>query len=84
MRVRGGNETIAVRAHIEEIYGYSAHRDGEGLLEFANKASALGTREIFVVHAEPASSMFLAQRIRDYLGVKATAPDAGESAVIDF
>lgn len=74
---------VPVRAHIETLYGYSAHRDSEGLVEFANKAGD-SVKEIFLVHGEPASSMFLAQRIRDYLGVKATVPDAGESAAIEM
>ncbi len=82
--VRGSGEKIPVRARIETLYGYSAHSDGEGLLEFANKATAKGCKEIFVVHGEPASAAFLAQRIRDYLGTKATTPEAGDSATIEF
>jgi len=74
---------IPVRAHIETLYGYSAHCDSESLLEFANKAADT-VKEIFLTHGEPAASMFLAQRIRDYLGVKATVPDAGQSAVIEL
>jgi metallo-beta-lactamase family protein len=84
IEVTNTKEHIPVRAHIETLYGYSAHRDGQGLLEFANKAADQGTKEIFVVHGEPASTMFLAQRIRDYLGVKAVVPESGERAVIDF
>jgi metallo-beta-lactamase family protein len=76
-------EKVPVRATIETLYGYSAHKDGEQLLEFANKASTT-VKEIFLVHGEPASSMFLAQRIRDYLGVKAVVPEVGESAVLEF
>lgn len=76
---------VPVRCNVESIYGYSAHMDGEALLEFANKAAASGTLEqIFVVEGEPASASFLAQRIRDYLGIKATTPEAGDSAVIEF
>jgi len=82
--VRGSGEKIPVKAHIETLYGYSAHMDGEGLLEFANKASAKGCKEIFVVHGEPAATAFLSQRIRDYLGTKATAPEAGDSVTIDL
>lgn len=74
-------EKIPVRAKVEALYGYSAHRDGESLLEFANKA-AEGAEEIFVVHAEPAAATFLVQRIRDYLGIKATAPDAGDKVTL--
>ena len=76
-------KVVPVRAKVEILYGYSAHRDSESLLEFANKAGDT-VQQIFLVHGEPASSMFLAQRIRDYLGVKASVPEVGESAVIDF
>lgn len=76
-------EKIPVRAKVETLYGYSAHSDGEALLEFANK-SARHADEVFVVHAEPAAAAFLSQRIRDYLGVKATAPDTGDTAVLKF
>ena len=76
-------EKIPVRAKVETLYGYSAHRDSESLLEFANKA-AQDADEVFVVHAEPAAAAFLVQRIRDYLGVKATAPEVGESTVLKF
>jgi len=78
-------KSLPVRSKVESIYGYSAHMDGEALLEFANRAAEGGVlKEIFVVEGEPASASFLAQRIRDYLGVKATTPEAGESAVISL
>ncbi len=76
-------EKIPVRAKVETLYGYSAHRGSESLLEFANKA-AEEADEVFIVHAEPASALFLSQRIRDYLGVKATVPELGEKAVLKF
>ena len=76
-------EKIPVRAKVETLYGYSAHRDSESWLEVANKA-AQDAEEVFVVHAEPAAASFLVQRIRDYLGVKATAPEAGEHVVLKF
>jgi metallo-beta-lactamase family protein len=74
-------QQVAVKCKVEAVYGYSAHMDGEALLEFANK-TASSLKEVFVVEGEPASAAFLAQRIRDYLGVKATTPEAGQSAVI--
>lgn len=77
------HETIAVKAKVEAIFGYSAHRDGEGLLETVNKASN-GIEQVFVVEGEPASAAFLTQRIRDYLGLKATAPNVGDSATINL
>lgn len=78
------DEHIPIKARVETLYGYSAHRDAEGLLEFANKMVEHGTKEIFVLHGEPAATMFLSQRIRDYLGVRATAPEAGDKAVLDL
>ncbi len=76
-------EKIPVKCKIETIYGYSAHMDGEQLLEFVNK-TAPSLKQVFVVMGEPASAGFLVQRIRDYLGVKAIAPEAGQEAEIDF
>lgn len=80
---RGSRESIVVRAKVEAIFGYSAHRDGEGLLETVNKAAA-HIEEVFVVEGEPLSANFLTQRIRDYLGLKATAPEAGSTATINL
>ena len=76
---------LQVRAHVEHLYGYSAHMDSEQLLDFANTAADKRTlKEIFVVMGEPASANFLTQRIRDYLSIKATAPTVGDKAEIEF
>lgn len=82
--VRIGKLPVRVRARVDAHFGYSAHKDGQQLLEFANHAASNGTQQIFVVMGEPASSTFLAQRIRDYLGTKATVPAAGESATLEL
>jgi metallo-beta-lactamase family protein len=76
-------EKVQVKCKVDAIYGYSAHMDGEQLLEFVNK-TATSLKEVFVVMGEPASSAFLVQRIRDFLSVKAITPEAGDKAVIDF
>jgi metallo-beta-lactamase family protein len=84
-KIRLGKDWVPVNCTVQSVYGYSAHMDGEALLEFANKAAASGQlKQIFVVEGEPAAAMFLAQRIRDYLGTKATTPEAGDSVTIDF
>ncbi len=87
VEIRG--EEVAVRCTVAAMYGYSAHMDSEQLLEFvnsvANPPQGGGVLEqAFVVMGEPAASGFLVQRVRDYLGVKATAPEAGDSAIINF
>jgi metallo-beta-lactamase family protein len=77
------DKKVPVRAHIEQIYGYSAHMDAEQLVEFVNKIQT-SLKKVFVVMGEPVASSTLVQRLRDYLGVNATAPEAGETAEIDF
>jgi len=74
---------VPVRAKIEQIYGYSAHMDAEQLVEFVSKVHESLTK-VFVVMGEPAASSTLVQRLRDYLGVNAIAPEAGESATIEL
>ncbi len=74
---------IPVRAKIETISGYSAHKDSQGLLDFVNQSSQK-LKHVFVAMGELKSSLFLVQRIRDYLGIKATAPDVNESVVLDM
>ncbi len=76
-------QKISVRCRVETIYSYSAHMDSAQLLEFVEK---IGTslKEVFVTMGEPASSAFLVQRIRDYIGVHATAPEEGSTAELEL
>lgn len=76
-------EPVEVQARVESIGGFSAHRDSSSLLEFVETAdSSLET--VFVVHGEPKSSLFLAQRIKDYLNVKAIMPEKGRVYVLNL
>ncbi|MBI4118126.1 MAG: MBL fold metallo-hydrolase [Parcubacteria group bacterium] len=76
-------EKVPVKARVLSISGYSAHMDSERLLEFvANDTDA--AKRIFVVMGEPKSAFFLTQRIRDYLGLDAVAPQQGDTFTIDF
>ncbi len=70
------NETVPVRAKIETIQGYSSHPDLDGLFSFVEKIS--GIKKAFIVQGEPRASSFFTQRIRDYLGVDACVPKAGD------
>jgi len=79
----GQGEVIPVKAHVETLYGYSAHRDSAGLLELVEGAKD-SLKHVFVVEGEPAAANFLTQRIRDYLGLDATAPGQGDSASIEL
>jgi metallo-beta-lactamase family protein len=73
-------EKVAVKARIETLYGYSAHKDGDHLVEFVSTAGDLSggkgkLKEVFVVMGEPGASMHLVQRINDELRVKAIVPE---------
>jgi metallo-beta-lactamase family protein len=85
----GRVEKINVKAKIEVIMGYSSHKDSEHLLEFVEQVNnppsphytkegtreeTTGLRKVFVIMGEPKSSLFLCQRIHDYLDVEAIYP----------
>ncbi|MBI5139433.1 MBL fold metallo-hydrolase [Candidatus Nomurabacteria bacterium] len=76
--VRIGGEYVAVRAHIVTIYGYSGHKDSDGLLDFVSDTQD-SLKKVFVVMGEPKSSLFLVQKLRDNLGIEAYAPEQGSS-----
>ncbi|MDO8551980.1 MAG: MBL fold metallo-hydrolase [bacterium] len=82
-RVEIDGEHITVRARIETVTGYSGHKDRDGLLEFASQAE--GTLEkVLVTMGEPKASLFLAQRIKDFLGVESIVPEEGQSFILDW
>ncbi len=76
------NKKVRVRCKVESIFGYSAHLDGPHLLDFVSEAKNL--ERVFVAMGEPASAMFLAQRIRDYLGLDTTVAETGKSVTLEL
>ena len=66
--------TIKVNAHIETLYGYSAHKDSDHLVELVSTASDR-LKKVFVVMGEPKAAMHLAQRLNDELALKAVVPE---------
>lgn len=75
--LKNGKEKVKVRATIENITGYSSHKDSEHLLEFVEKITS-PLKKVFVIMGEPKSSLFLTQRIRDYLNIDAVYPEEGK------
>ncbi|MFA6601895.1 MAG: MBL fold metallo-hydrolase RNA specificity domain-containing protein, partial [Candidatus Paceibacterota bacterium] len=75
-KVHIGHEAIKVKAQIETLYGYSAHRDSDHLVEFVSTGTDK-LKKVFVAMGEPGASMHLAQRLNDELGVKAVVPELG-------
>jgi metallo-beta-lactamase family protein len=81
--VRLYGDDIAVKARMYNIHGYSGHKDMDHLLEFVEGGRET-LKKIFVTIGEPKSSMFLAQRIRDYLGLDAVVPNPKDEHTLDF
>jgi len=82
-RVRIDGEEVRVRARIETIRGYSGHADRDGLIDFVAHTRDT-VKKVFVAMGEEKASLFLVQRLRDYLGVFAEAPEVDSSRDIDF
>ncbi len=76
------DKKVAVNAHVENIRGYSAHKDSDALIDFIADASD-GLEKVFVTMGEPKASMFLAQRLKDYIGVSAVVPKKGDEVEIE-
>jgi metallo-beta-lactamase family protein len=74
-------EKIPVRAKIEMIEGYSSHKDSDHLVEFVS-TTVPTVKKVFVTMGEPKASLFLAQKLRDNLGVETVVPEAGEMVEI--
>ncbi len=70
-------ERIPVNAEVEVINGYSSHMDSDHLVEFVGH-TAKTVKKVFVVMGEPKTALFLAQRLRDELGVDAVHPEEGD------
>jgi len=76
-------QDVAVKANVETILGYSSHKDSDHLIEFVgNTAEKL--KCVWVAMGEPKSSLFLTQRLRDYIGVNAVYPKVGETVTLDM
>ena len=76
-------QKVKVNARIEKIDGFSAHADSNALVNFVSHTKDT-LEKVFVTMGEPKSSMFLAQRLNDELGVKAILPERGKRYELDL
>jgi len=81
-RVRINGKDVKVNAKVESISGYSAHKDSDHLLAFVD-VSKEKLKKVFVVMGEPKSSLFLAQKINDNVGVRAEYPKYAEEYILE-
>ena len=65
------------------IRGFSGHADRDQLLETVAEGKEKA-QQIFVTMGEEKSSLFLVQRLRDYLGLNAIAPSLNQEVQIEF
>lgn len=76
---------VSVKAKVVTIRGFSGHADRNQLIDLVYTATQnKKPTNVFVAMGEERSSLFLTQRLRDYLGIKATAPEQNSEVKIDF
>lgn len=75
---------VKVKAKVAMIRGFSGHADRDQLVNFVYEGGGEKAKQIFVTMGEERSSLFLTQRLRDYVGAKAVAPEANAEIQIDF
>jgi metallo-beta-lactamase family protein len=76
LRMHG--QDIEVNARVSSMQGLSSHADGEEIMRWIATAPR-PPRRVFVVHGEPESALFMAERIAQVTGAETTAPDLKES-----
>lgn len=77
------HERIDVRAKVVTIQGFSGHKDSFHLVKFVENTRTT-LRKAFLVMGEPKVSMYLAQKLRDNLGVNAVVPEQNETVELEF
>ncbi len=81
--VRLFGDDTSIRAKVAQLHGYSGHKDMDHLIEFAAEGTET-LKKVFVTIGEPKSAMFLAQRLRDYVGLDAVVPEPEQRVTLEF
>jgi metallo-beta-lactamase family protein len=80
--VRIFGEEVRVKCNLENIGGFSAHKDSDNLLKLVETGAAT-LKKVFVILGEPRSQMFLGQKIHEHYGLEVKIPTAGEVVEIE-
>jgi len=75
---------VRVKAQVHTIRGFSGHADRNQLVDLVHRGDGHKAKQVFVTMGEEKASLFLTQRLRDYLGVNAVAPEQNAEVEIDF
>ena len=81
--VKINDKLIKVNARVLSIDGFSAHADSDQLVKFV-EASEKSVQKVFITMGELKSSIFLAQRLKDELGVESVIPEKGKRYELDL
>jgi metallo-beta-lactamase family protein len=73
---------VDVRAHIENLRGFSAHGDREDLLRWVRSLDAI-PRRTFVVHGEPMAARALCDRLNMECGHRATVAQLDDAVWLE-
>jgi metallo-beta-lactamase family protein len=82
-KVQIDGEYIRVHAQISTLTGYSGHADRDQLMNFVEGAGE-SLERVFVTMGETKSSLFLGQRIKDFLNIDTVVPKKGDVQEIEF
>jgi metallo-beta-lactamase family protein len=76
-------QKIHIRAKVENIRGFSSHKDSDHLIDFVSQCQKT-VKKVFVTMGEPKAALFLVQRLRDNLEVDAIFPEKGKKYELMF
>ncbi len=82
-RVNIHDQQYDVRCRVETISGYSGHKGSDQLVAFVDDIKR-NIERVFCVMGEQQSETFLAQRLRDQVGVHAEVPNEGDRIELFF
>ena len=80
-KVRILGQWYKVRAHVEQLLGFSAHADREELLTWL-RAFTQPPRHIFVTHGEAATAVAFAALVQEKTGWSASAPAYNQREIL--
>jgi metallo-beta-lactamase family protein len=75
-------QEIPIKAHIEQISGFSAHADYQEVLAWLVGFNR-PPRQTFIVHGEPEAAASMAGKIREKLGWEVAIPRFGETYTLE-
>jgi metallo-beta-lactamase family protein len=75
-------QEIPVKAHIEQISGFSAHADYQEVLAWLVGFNR-PPRQTFIIHGEPEAAASLGGKIREKLGWEVVVPSFGETYTLE-